>query len=147
MRTRWLVLMLGLSLAVNVTFGVALWISWHGASTATAALGGACATPLCDEEKMVREELASSLCARQPDRAVIGAMLARLDAVRARQRDEVLDRWLARCSGAGSGERAALSTTVKRFLCPWCASEGPATRAPSKAPEARSDNPKQHGQS
>lgn len=147
MRTRWIVLVLGLSLAVNVTFGVALWISWHGAPGARAAFASACATPLCDEEKKVREELASSLCAREPDRAVIGATLARLDAVRARERDEIIDRWLARCSSAGSGERAALSTTVKRFLCPWCISEDAATRAPSKAPGARSDKPKQHGQS
>jgi len=145
MRTRWLVLLLGVSLAANVTLGVALLVSWRGASSATVALANACAAPLCAEEGKVREELAAALCARPPDRAAIGAMLARLDAVRARQRDQIVDRWLARCAGAGSRERAALTTTVRGFLCPWCASGRAASAAPTPVAPPASDQPRHHG--
>ena len=146
MRTRWLVLLLGLSLATNVTLAVALWMTWHGGPIVAAALGGACASPLCDEERKVREELASSLCAGRPDRAAIGATLARLDAVRARQRDETIDRWISRCSNAPANQRAALGTMVKRLLCPWCIGKDAAALAPP-VPEAPPDKPKQPGQS
>ncbi len=147
MRTKWLVGLLGLSLAVNVTFGVALWVSWHGARAAETALGAAYANPLCPEEKKVREELATSLCARTPDRAAIEDGLARLDAVRAGQRRAILDRWLTRCADAPGSQRAALDNTVKRFLCPWQGAKGGACCAPSPTPGARAHNPKQHGQS
>ena len=146
MRTRWLVVLLGLSVATNVTLGVALWIASHGAPIVSAALGSACTSSLCDEERKVREELASSLCARRPDRATIGATLARLDAVRARQRDETIDRWISRCSSAAPDQRAALGTMVKRLLCPWCIGKDAAALA-SPVPEAPPDKPKQSGQS
>ena len=147
MRTRWLVLGLGLSIATNVVFAVALWVSWHGSSAASATLGAACSAPLCDEERRVREELANSLCASVPDRATIEATLARLDAVRAGQRREIVDQWLVRCSKAGAGERATLATSLKQVLCPWQGGKGEACCSPSSTPGARPDNPKQHGQS
>ena len=146
MRTRWLVVLLGLSLVTNVTLGVALWVTWHGAPIVSAALGNACPGPLCDEERKVREELAGSLCARRPDRAAIGATLARLDAVRARQRAETIDRWISRCSSAPPGQRAALGSMVRQLLCPWCVGKEAAALA-SPVPEAPSDKPKQHEQS
>jgi len=147
MRTRSLVALLGLSMAANVTLGAALWASWHGARTGSAALGQTCSAPLCDEEKSVREELAVSLCAGTPDRSAIGAALARLDEVRARQRSAIVERWLARCSGARTGERTALAATVRRMLCPWQDGSGTACCAPTPAPGARPDVQPQHGQS
>lgn len=147
MRLRWLVLLLGLSVATNVTLGAALWVSWHGGRTLAAALGQTCSAPLCDDEKRVREELAASLCAPIPDRAAIGATLARLDEVRARQRVAIVERWLTRCSGAGADERTALATTVKRMLCPWQGGRGAVCCPPSPTPGARSDTKPQHGQS
>ncbi len=146
MRTRWVVLALGLSLAVNVTFGVALWVSWHGTRAAAAALGPVCAAPLCEEEKTVREELVAALCARTPDRAAIGASLARLDQVRASQRNEIVERWLARCSGAAPEERAALGTMMTRLLCPWRSGTGAACCAPTPPAGKRPDDKPPHGQ-
>jgi len=147
MKTRWLVLLLGLSFAANVTLGAALWVSWHGGRVLAAAVGQTCSAPLCDEEKKLREELAASLCARTPDRAAIGATLARLDEVRARQRTAIVERWLTRCSGADAGERAALATTITRMLCPWQGGAGAACCAPSPAPGAKPAPQPQHGQS
>ncbi|TAM54968.1 MAG: periplasmic heavy metal sensor [Acidobacteria bacterium] len=146
MRTRWFVLALGLSLAANVTLGVALWVSWHGTGAAAAALGPVCAAPLCQEERTVREELAAALCTRTPDRAAIDASLARLDQVRAGQRNEIVERWLARCSGAAPGERAALGTMMTRLLCPWRNGEGAACCAPTPAAGARPNDQPLHGQ-
>ena len=147
MRARWVVLLLGVSAAANVTLGAALWVSWHGGRTAAAALEQASSAPLCDEERKVREELAASLCSPTPDRAAIGATLARLDEVRARQRAMILERWLNRCCSAGAGERAALATAVKRTLCPWQDGRAAACCAPSPAPGARPNTKPRHGQS
>jgi len=145
MRTRWLVVLLGVSVAANVTFGAALWVSWHGLRTAS-TLSQACSAPLCEEEKRVREELATLLCAGMPDRSTLRAVLARLDEVRARQREEIVERWLARCVGARATERAALVTTVRRMLCPWQGEGGAACCAPTPAPGARPEAQPHHGQ-
>ncbi len=144
MRTRWLVVLLGLSLAANVTLAVALWASWHcepaiGASPTMDGLIG-----MSPEEMQAREQLARALCARNPDRAAIEAEFCRLDALRAGARRAALDHWLARCGNAGSGERAVLSTMLTRTLCPWRSGGGKACCAPSPTPGARSDNPTQH---
>lgn len=145
MRTRWLVLLLGLSLAANVASGVALWFVWRGARAATAALGPACTAPLCAEERTAREELVAALCARTPERDAIGASLARLDEVRARERDAIVERWIARCAGATPAERAALGTMMTRLLCPWRNGKDAACCAPTPAPGARPDTQPQHG--
>jgi hypothetical protein len=147
MKTRWLVLLLGASFAANVTLGAALWVSWHGGRILMATAGQTCSAPLCEEEKKLREELATSLCAHTPDRAAIGAALARLDEVRARQRTAIVERWVARCSGADNSERAALVTTVQRMLCPWQAGNGAACCPPSPAPGTHPAPQPQHGRS
>ncbi|HVN76684.1 MAG TPA: hypothetical protein VMT19_10240 [Thermoanaerobaculaceae bacterium] len=147
MRIRWVVALMALSVAANVTLGAALWVSWHGGRTAAAALGATCSAPLCEEEKAVREQLAASLCAAAPDRSAIRTALAHLDEVRARQRAAIVERWLVRCSSSRATERAALADTVRRMLCPWQAAGGAACCAPKPGPETRHDVQPQHGQS
>ncbi len=147
MRTRWLMLLLCLSIATNVTLGTALWVSWHCARPLYAALTSTCSAPLCNEEKTVREELATSLCAPQPDRFAVQAKLARLDEVRSRQRWAIVDQWLNRCSGASPGKRATLAMTVRRMLCPWQSGTGVPCCAPTPGQPTRPEGQPQHGQS
>lgn len=147
MRTRLMIALLAVSLCANVTLGVALWVSWRYCPTIAATLGPACAPGLSTSEKRVREELAASLCQSRPDRAAIAAKLASLDELRAGQRRKAVDRWVARCAGAGAAEHAALSMTVKRLLCPWTCGEGNPRCAPAPTSGPRSANPAQRGQS
>ncbi len=146
MRSRWLVALLGVSLAANVALVAAMWASWRGTAAASAAIGTTCSAPLCDEEMKVREQLAASLCAPAPDRAAISAALGRLDEVRGRQRAAIVDRWLARCSGARADERTALAATVRKMLCPWQAGSGAACCSPTPAAGAGHAVKPQHGQ-
>jgi len=147
MRSRWGLVLLALSLAANVALGAALWTAWRSCPAMATALGPACTAGMSEAEMRAREALAASLCERNPDRAAIAATLARFDAARDGQRRAAVERWVERCSGAGAAERAALSMTVKRLLCPWTCREGDPRCAPAPSPGARSDNPARRGQS
>ena len=119
MRTRALVVTAVLSVAANLALGTALWSTWRAARRAAARLPSACADASCQEERRVREQLATELCRHRPDRAAIETTLVQLDAVRAARRREIVDRWLSHNSGASERERARLRHNVTRLLCPW----------------------------
>lgn len=151
MRTRWLVLALGLSLVLNVLIGTAL-IQAAGRgrealdSAAAAAQVGADKARLtcpagCPEERCIREELSRLLCTERPDRAALAAVLARLDSVRAKERDRVLDKWLHQCSKTPPAEREALRRQLHHALCPWN-SAGEGNCAPSAGDRGNSAHPK-----
>jgi len=138
-RTRWLVLLAGLSLAGNVLLATALFPTWKGARMQGVNEG---ALTFCDEEKRLREELSARLCARPPDRQAIEATLARLDSLRATHRDRALAQWLSSCERASDGERATLQSSFRHQMCPW-QHEGEGCCAPSPRPGSPSDQPAQ----
>jgi len=140
MRTRMLMVIIVVSLAANLAMGTALWSAWRTAQAATTRMPTVCPELSSEEERQVREQLGEQLCSRAPDRAAIEATLARLDAVRATKRREVVDRWLSRWSGASDSERARLRQTVTKLLCPWHVGSNEGGCAPSSAPGSGSDN-------
>lgn len=117
MRTRWMVLVIGLSFALNVFFGVALWKS-HRVEAKAAAIAKTPPAPCNEEERLLREQLEAQLCAEPLDCAAIEVTFERLDAVRARERLAALDRWTfaGKAAGCQSGQ---MSPEVQRLLCPW----------------------------
>ena len=120
MRTRWMVLALGLSLALNLFLGAALWKSrqTEPRSQAAAASPPPPPAPCNEEERLLREHLEAQLCADPLDCAAIEATFERLDAVRARERLAALDHWAyaGKQAGCRSGQ---MSPEVQRLLCPW----------------------------
>lgn len=140
MRTRWLILALGLSFAVNVALGVAFARAWWLGRSTGAAVRGCGAGGMCDEERRLHEQLAGQLCASRPDRRELGVTLARLDEVRSERRRAALERFIATCEQAGSSERSALHNNVRKTLCPWCSSET-GKRAPEPSATAPHDRP------
>jgi hypothetical protein len=140
MRTRWLVVGLAVSLAVNLMAGTALW------RVHRAARAGKAGEPLshapCAEERAVREELSRCLCASAPDRPAIQAALARLEGLRQKRLSVAVERWLQRCEGAPQAERVRLLGELQRNLCPWNHSQNGCC-APSSAPGASTAHPAQ----
>jgi hypothetical protein len=114
MRTRWLVLSLGLSLAGNLFLAAVVWQSQRTAKAAQSGPLSMCSA----DERQVREMLVNQLCACPPDRAAIAATLARLDTVRSRERAAALERWLALRAASSPADPAA-QTELKKMLCPW----------------------------
>lgn len=140
MTTRRLVAITAASLAANLALATALCSAWHAGRAASAGMPAACADASCEEERRVREQLAAELCRRTPDRVAIEATLARLDAVRAARRREVVERWLSHCSGASESERARLRHNITRLLCPWHDGRNEDRCAHSPAPGTPSDH-------
>lgn len=138
MRSRWLLALLAVSLAVNVAAGVALW-RVHRAHAAAArtrpAMPGA-------EERALREELSRQLRAVPPDRGAIRATLERLTTMRQRRLEEAIDRWLSTCCQADEADRIRRHTQLDRHLCPWRPS-GEGCCAPSPADGADPTHPAQ----
>jgi hypothetical protein len=117
MRTRWFVLVIGLSLALNVFLGAALLKVRHARPQAAPAV----AVPVsscCPEERALREQLERQLCAEPPDCAAIEAIFVRLDAVRAKERQVALDQWMT-VGRRASCQNNRMSPDVERLLCPW----------------------------
>ncbi len=142
MRTRWLVVLAGFSLAANVLLGTALVQTGSALRSQRAAAGTTAVPTFCDEEKRVREELTTLLCAVPPDRGAIETTLARLDGLRATHRDRALGQFLASCERASAADRAALHESFRHQMCPW-QHEGEGCCAPSPAPGSPSDHPAQ----
>lgn len=149
MRTRWLVMALGISLVLNVLFGTAFWqctrtCSLMAAGVPTVALASDKARLTCPagcpEERKIRENLTGLLSAERPDRTALSAAMARLDAVRAVERDRLLDRWLSHCAKATPVEREELRRQLHHALCPWNAA-GEGNRAPSTGEKGKSAQP------
>lgn len=117
-RTRWVIVVVGLSLLLNAFLGVALWRTQGETVEAAPAPTAAPATWCCQEERAIREQLETQMCAEVPDRTAIEATFARLDAVRLKERKEALDQWMAggRRTGCQNGK---MSPNVGRLLCPW----------------------------
>ena len=117
MRTRWMVLAVGLSLALNVFLGVGLWKA-HPVEAKSAAIAEAPPAPCNEEERLLREQLEAQLCADPLDCAAVEVTFQRLDAVRAKERLSALDQWLyaGKQSGCRNGQ---MSPEVQRLLCPW----------------------------
>jgi hypothetical protein len=140
-RTRWLVVLAGISLAANVLFAsVLIQTRW---ATRVPPRSASVATPtFCDEEKRLREELAGLLCAKPPDRPAIAAALARLDTLRSTHRDRALAEWFASCERANEQDRAALQDNFRHQMCPW-QKDGEGCCAPSPGPGAPSEKPAQ----
>lgn len=115
MRTRLTVLAMGLSLALNVFLGVALWRAQRAEVPAAPAAPPA---PCNEEERLLREQLEAQLCAEPFDCAAVEATFQRLDALRAAERVAALDRWVysGKQTECRSGE---MSPEVQRLLCPW----------------------------
>jgi|GEM_PF-5571574 len=119
-RTRWVALAIGLSIGLNVFLAAALWRTRRGTSHA------AVQTPVatCSEtEQRLREQLQAQLCGDPPDCAAIEATFARLDAVRAQERQAALDRWVSLGKSAECRDDRT-SPQVERLLCPWKQSGG-----------------------
>lgn len=138
MRTRWLVVLAGVSLAANVLLGIAFVQA--GRALKQQAQASITAVPtFCDEEKRVREELTALLCAAPPDRRAIEATLVRLDNLRSMHRDRALAQFLASCERASAADRAALHESFRHQMCPW-QHEGEGCCAPSPSPGSPSDH-------
>jgi hypothetical protein len=140
-RTRWLVVLAGVSLAANVLLGIA-FVQAGRALQQQSRAGIAAVPTFCDEEKKVREELTALLCAVPPDRRAIEATLARLDTLRATHRDRALAQFLSSCERASAADRATLHESFRHQMCPW-QHEGEGCCAPSPAPGSPSDHPAQ----
>lgn len=140
MRTRWLVLGLAVSLAVNLMAGMALWRVHRSAPAGQS--GALLSHAPCAEERAVREELTRCLCASEPDRPAIQAALARLEGLRQKRLTVAVERWLQRCEGAPQTERVRLLRELQRNLCPWNQSQNGCC-APSAAPGTSSTQPAQ----
>jgi len=150
MRTRWLILGLGFSVVLNVLFGTAFWqctrtrgLLEPRVGTAVTASGMAhMSCPAgCAEERRIREDLSRLLCAERPDRAALSAAMARLDAVRAAERDRLLDHWLDHFASTTAEEREGLRRQLHHALCPWRSAEG--NRAPSDGGNETSARPQE----
>ena len=139
-RTRWTVLVLGLSLAANAFLASAMWRT--RLATAAPAPAAAAGMLCCAEEKQLRERLAAQLCAQPPDRAAIQATFAALDAVRARERGAALEGFMDACARAAERDHETLKDHVKKSLCPW-SQDGEGCCAPASTPGSRHDNPAQ----
>jgi hypothetical protein len=115
MRTRLTVLAMGLSLALNVFLGIALFRASHVEARPAPAPPPA---PCNEEERLLREQLEAQLCAEPFDCAAVEATFQRLDALRAAERVAALDRWVysGKQTECRSGE---MSPEVQRLLCPW----------------------------
>ncbi|MGV8039755.1 MAG: hypothetical protein AB2L07_06665 [Thermoanaerobaculaceae bacterium] len=138
MRSRWMLALLAVSLAVNVTAGVALWrVHRTNASAARTGLAMPCA-----EERAIREDLSRHLCAGTPDRGAIRATLERLSTLRQRRLEEAVDRWLSTCCQANEPDRSRHHTQLDKHLCPW-RSSGEGCCAPSPTDGADPTNPAQ----
>lgn len=142
MRTRWLVLLAGLSLAANVLFATALVQAKRSMRQQRVSGVSPVVMTFCDEEKRLREDLASLLCATPPDREAIGTALARLDTIRAEHRERALGEWLSSCERASEGDRAALESSFRHQMCPW-QHEGEGCCAPSPRPGTPNPKPAQ----
>jgi hypothetical protein len=140
-RTRWYVLVLGLSVSANVFLAIGWGQSQRSARPPTPQHPSRVTTP-GDEERRLREHLVSQMCAAPVDRAAIEATFARLDQVRAHERNAALDRWLRGCADITEDDRTALLREVKQCLCPW--SEEDASRcAPAFTPGPPQHQPAQ----
>lgn len=140
-RTRWIIMILGVSLAANAFLASALWQSRRAltlAAPVTAGAGMFC----CDEEKQLRERLAVQLSEQPPDRTAIQATLAKLESVRARERGAALDRYMNECARAREGDHATLDRQVRKSLCPW-SQDDKGRCAPSSTPGSHLDKPAQ----
>jgi hypothetical protein len=139
-RTRWIVLVLGLSVAANAYLAAALWQTRRTGTAPTAAMaaGALC----CADEMRLREKLAAQLCAQPPDRTAIQATFAALDSVRTRERGAALERFMGACAKAAAQDHETLKEHVKECLCPW-KQDGKGRCAPSSTPGSHHDNPAQ----
>jgi hypothetical protein len=114
-RSRWMLLAFGFSLAVNIFLTAALWRVHRGMPQAPAQTP----VPMCSEtEQRLREQLQAQLCGEPPDCGAIEATFARLDAVRAQERQAALDRWVSLGRGAECRDDRT-SPEVERLRCPW----------------------------
>jgi hypothetical protein len=121
MRTRWIVAAFGLSLVLNVFLGAALWRAARRGAPPAAVQAP---VPACSEtEQRLREQLQAQLCGDPPDCAAIEATFARLDAVRAQERQAALDRWVSLGRSVQCRDDRT-SPEVERLLCPWKQSGG-----------------------